>query len=283
MNQSQNQNGVNNQGNVPQNNQVPPQGQYPQSGMPYYPNSGMNNYPRSGMNNYPGQPQMPYGVSGMPMYGQPYMQQMPQKKKMSTAKFAAIFVSIVLVAIIGAIVLLLVLNKDGNSSASVEVDDVIAENEVEQISENDEVDGLPKIESFKEFAVSNSKINIDGSMYIFPDGIYNMDNVNYVAISQLADLFGVEYETDTQSKTAVVKVNADTYTLTHDLVEGDKQDSTGKITKVPLTRPPIMFTNGEMYVSIKGLAEVFGFKSVDWDSDNGCIKIITKTLKIPSK
>ena len=273
--------------NVAANNQTPVANQYHQSGIPQYPQQSMPMYQQPGMPQYPrsGYPNsgMPYYQQpGMPMYGMgQYMPGQP-KKKMSTMKFAAIFVGIVLLVAIAAVVFLLVLNKDGkDEQPKTNVTNIVtSENETQQDS-TEEKSVLPELESFKEFEVKNPRINIDNSMYVFQNGLYNMDNVNYVSLSQMAKMFELPLEIDMEKLTATIVVNENTFVLTHAVVEGDKISTKGKVEKIPLTRPPILFTNGDMYVSIKGLTEVLDFKRVDWDNDNNCVKITTNTVKIP--
>ncbi len=251
---------------------------YPKSGMPQYPQSGMPQYPRSSMSQYPPYA-MPYGMNSY----------MPQKKKMSNSKFAIILVSIVLLVAIGAIVFLLVLNGSDNSETDRSV---ITDEHENEVSASD--DGLNNFDSFAPYMVGSLKADgslnigeaqlmIDGILYTFEDSLLNYENANYVDIEEFAKLFGVKVTVDMESKTAALTVNGDEYVITHDMIEGEKITADGDSSTVALYRPPILFSNGRMFVAVKGLSGIFDLYSVDWDSTYRCVAILTNSIKISNQ
>lgn len=260
---------------------------YPNSGMPQYPQSGMPQYPQSGMPQYPRSAMPPQ----YPPYAMPYgmSSYMPQKKKMSNSKFAIILVSIVLLVAIGAIVFLLVLK--GSDNSETHRSEIVDELETEDVTP---YDGLNNFDSFAPYMVGSLKADgtlnigkaqlmIDGILYPFEDSLLNYENANYVDLEEFAKLFGISVTVDMESKTAALMVNGAEYVITHDMVEGEKMTADGASSSVALNRPPILFSNGRMFVAVKGLSGVFDLYSVDWDSTYKCVAILTNSIKVSNQ
>jgi len=255
--------------------------QYPQSGMPYpqsgmpYPQTGVQ-YPRSGM---------PYPQSGMPypQSGMPYPQAVkPKKKKMSNTTFAVIAAAIVLVW--AAICFILVVqfgknDEDISDDTQVNTDLVVQNVEQNEPEEDDYTKGLPKQEDYIGYNVTPT-IMVDGNKITLSKGMMNIDNSNMASLNELAGLFGFEVETDLESRTYTLKFASEEFVFTHGKATCTKYKADGSKSTIGITKAPIIFSNGEMYVAVSGTKSIFGFENIKWDNTEKCVSITTGDIKL---